>query len=146
MIKKRILSHKSDPECGYAYRGPLPRFVSGNMKVFIHSSELNKRCAVEKISEYYTNSRLANVPRYGLQKLWNRLRKNRKRLKMAENIHTVWTVKKKGKWEFERWLEEWKKNKDFGLGVWTLVGAFELLEAVQTQRKSCKLEGSNGGK
>ena len=39
-----------------------------------------------------------------------------------------------------------EENMNCGLGVRTPVGAFERLETVQTQRKSYRVEGSNGGK
>ena len=113
---------------------------------FTCSSELNEKCAVRKISQLYTNSHLTSVARYELQKFWIRLRRNKKKLNIAKNIHTVWTVENKEKWKFKQWLEEWKKNKNFDLGVWTPIGVFERPEAVQTQRKSYRLEGSNGGK
>ena len=51
---------------------------------------------------------------------------------MAENTHTIRMVLNKRKWEFERCLEEWTKNKDFSLGFRTQVVEFERTEAVQT--------------
>ena len=106
-IKKRILRYNSDPECGHAYRGPLLGFVSKKVKFFICISEWNERCVIGKISQSYTNSRLTSVARYGFQKLQNRLIRNRrKKLKIAENIHSVRMVENIGKWEFEWYLEE----------------------------------------
>ena len=63
LIKKRIWSYKSDSECRHTYQEPLPVFISEIMKVFTCNSEWNERCAVEKVSQSYTSSRLA---RYGL--------------------------------------------------------------------------------
>ena len=39
-------------------------------------------------------------------------------------------LKNKENREFERWLEEWKNNKDFSLRVRTPDGAFERIEVV----------------
>ena len=61
---------------------------------------------------------------------------------MVENIHRVRTLENKGNKEFERQLEEWKKNKDFSLGVRTPDGAFERIEVVQTSRNGDRPQGS----
>ena len=126
MIKKRIWSRKSDPECGHASRKPLLEFISKIMKVFNRNSEWNKRYAVGKISQSYTNLRLTSIARYGLQKLQNRLRINRRKSWRWLKIYTVRTGENKEFWEFE-----------------LLYAKFECSETWKTQKKGYRSKGLN---
>ena len=58
-----------------------------------------------------------------------------KKSKMDENIHRVRTLENKEDRAFKWWLEEWKKIKNFCLGVRTTIVAFEWYRGCANMKK-----------